>query len=203
MPSPSRSSNSSPSGSVTCVTLSLAMALSIAIAPVRAQAQSWASVNAVGYGSGATALWLTTADCEGFECLVAPIFIAPIVFSGGALVGAIVGHSADRSVESGEALHPVHLSAVSVGTVLAGATLGAVAAGVLLNASAHSPPRTFLGGRGQTLAILAAAGAGVGIGHLIGRWAELRGERGEVRFGLEPLVSERGAVGAALRFRFR
>jgi len=84
---------------------------------------------------------------------------------------------------------------MSVGTVLGGAALGALAGALLVNPSGTG---TFLGSDEQTLVLLTTVGAGFGVFCLRRHWNELTGESVEVR----PDVLRGGRPGVVVSIHF-
>lgn len=182
----------------------------LALRPAPSGAQSWKQVNAFGYGgAGATVgvLLLLDHDCtdEGLGCLAGRTILSPLAGAVGALVGgtagAAIGGSADSAVERGQPLGPVHRGAVAAGTIFAGATAGASAAGLLYRAG-WDPTREHVG---KTVAVLGSTGAILALVYLEKRWGELTGGRpgvGGPVFDLSPWFSDAPGSGIRLRVRF-
>jgi hypothetical protein len=173
----------------------------VMIAPSPAQAQSSRALNTLGYGAtGAVAGALATADatCDGpgFVCIPSVAVAATL---GGLVVGAIIGNTlssrANRTVAAGRPVGGGHLTALSVGTVLGGATVGLVAGSLLINPTGEG---TLLGSDEQTLTLLTLAGATLGVLHLRRNWGRLTGTSIEV----QPALFTNGRPGVVARFRF-
>ena len=106
-----------------------------------AQTRWWAPAS-IGYAGGAIGLSYIanlpdrcsrtnfSDDCN-YE-----FFMAPAVFvAGGATAGYLVGKLADRRLRRGEELSALHRNGIRAGTVLAGGTIGLIAAGLTINST--------------------------------------------------------------------
>jgi len=174
--------------------------LALLLTPLASAGQASIFLNSVGYGvAGATlgALVTANASCEGeFICIPT---IAVLSTLGGAALGAAIGGkaaaSANRDVAEGRIVGSGHLAAVTVGTVLGGATVGAVASALLINPEGEG---TLLGSDGQTFTILTLAGTGLAVLNLRRTWGRLTGVQVEAR----PAIVGDGQPGVVARIRF-
>lgn len=168
------------------------MLLLMLLGPVRAQGQSWALVDGLGYGAagtgvGAMGAWNLDYD-EGFAVIA-------LATGAGIAVGALVGHAADTRLARGEGLGGGHKAAVVAGSVLAGATLGALASAALINGEGED---TFLGSDETTFTTLTLAGTALGAAVTWWRRDALR-PRG---VSVSPAVSPDGGAGLRVRVTF-
>lgn len=186
-----------------------ALALSLTVLPTTALAQSdlprpgerpgvhWTVLDAIGYaglgfGLGLLASW----DLEGEDFGPPPAALV-IIGSGtaaGLVGGALIGQRARRAVATGRSPTPAHRSAALAGLVLAGGTLGALAAVPLINPDGEGTP---LGSDETTVLALAAAGTALG-----GLFAWSR--RGSLTPGVRvtPEVRRDGGYGMGVRLPF-
>ena len=152
----------------------------------------WTLVNAVGYGgvgflAGLAAAWDSDMD-EG----VATIGLTTLA---GVVTGAAIGHGASSRIRRGEPVGGTSRFAVSAGTILAGATLGACAAVPLINGEGAGTP---LGSDETALGIL------MGGGTLLGAWYLSRhaGELSGARLGITPIRTRDSAYGLRVSVRY-
>ncbi len=177
----------------------VATLLMVATQPV--QAQSSRALNALGYGvTGGMAGALVTADaaCDGPGFICIPTVAVAATLGGlvlGAVIGGTISERANRTVAAGRPLGGGHLGALSLGTVLGGATVGLVLGGLLINPTGEG---TLLGTDEQTITILALAGATLGVLHLRRNWGRLTGTSIEV----QPALFTNARPGVVARFRF-
>lgn len=149
----------------------LLVLLAVAGRPVYAQTHWWFP-SAVGYGAaGLGAGFVLTARAGADDD---PLTTLPLVgFVTGAVAGGMTGRMADVQLSEGRELSALQRGALRLGTVMAGATAGALVSGVLIAPAERKVPGTdrtvFLTG--------VAAGAAVGIWSLY-HW----------RSALEPLA---------------
>lgn len=122
----------------------------------------WSLINAVGYGGlgfgvGLVATW----DLEGsdFGPPGAALAVIGATTVAGTVAGAIIGRRARNAIARGRSLSGAHRAAVMGGVVMAGGTLGAVAAVPLINAEGEG---TFLGSDERTVTLLVLAGGALG-----------------------------------------
>ncbi len=178
----------------------------VARSPENAQSQTSGFLNGIGYGfaGGAFGLAATAnATCQGsdFICIPGEMVVATL---GGGLLGIILGSTvssrANRTVAEGRPLGGGHLAAVTVGTVLGGATLGLIVGGVLTNPDGEG---TIFGSDQQTLTIMALAGGTLGFLGLRRNWNRLTGVGGRpLLLEAEPLALVHGRPGLVLHARF-
>lgn len=174
--------------------------VALLLAPLPSAGQASVLLNSLGYGvAGATlgALATANASCEGeFICIPTVTVFSTL---GGAALGATLGaksaKSANRDVAQGRTVGSGHLAAVAIGTVLGGATVGAVASAVLINPDG---PGTILGSDEQTFAILTLTGAGLAVLHLRKTWGRLTGAQVDAR----PAIVGDGQPGIVAHIRF-
>jgi hypothetical protein len=89
-----------------------------------------------------------------------PLLMAPILgAAAGVALGAGLGNAADRKLARGQPLRSGHRAALRVGTVLAGATTGAIVSFFLINPEGPGP---FGADDGTIFAGSLAAGAALG-----------------------------------------
>lgn len=178
----------------------LALLLLCLSAPTPSRAQASRGLNALGYGAVGAAVGVAAtanASCEGsgFICIPPETVLATI---GGGLVGTILGSrlasGANAAVDEGRPLSSAHVAGITVGTLLGGATLGAIVSIPFISPDGEG---TIFGSDEQTLGILMAAGAALGASHLWRHWGELTGGGLAVRPGIMP----DGQPGVAARLR--
>lgn len=116
----------------------------------------WTIVDAIGYaglgfGLGLMAAW--DQEPEAGRAIVAA------AAATGLLTGGLIGHRAGSIINGGGQLNGAHRTAALAGAVMAGATLGALAAVPLINPDGEG---TFLGSDEQTVMTLVLAGVVLG-----------------------------------------
>jgi hypothetical protein len=146
----------------------------------------------LGFGLGLVAAW----DIEGTE--IGPpdeaVALVAVTTAAGIIGGALLGRSANRALAAGRPLGVGHRTAVLAGAVLAGATLGALAAVPLINPEGEGTP---LGTDEATVTTLAIAGAAVGSLFALTQARRLAAGRVE----LMPSFPGDGGVGLRVRVR--
>jgi len=164
--------------------------------PVRLESEGgsgrWGLVNALGYGgvgflAGVAAAW--DSDLEG---AVATIGLSSLA---GVVVGTAIGRHASNRIRNGEPLSGTSRFAVSAGTILAGATLGACAAVPLINGEGEGTP---LGSDESALAILMGGGTALGVWYL----TRHRGDFAGARLGITPIRTKDSAYGLRVSVRY-
>ena len=164
--------------------------------PVRLQPEGgggrWALVDALGYGgvgfvAGLAAAW----DSEIGEGL-ATVALSSLA---GTAVGAVIGGRASSRIRRGEPLGGASRFAVSAGSILAGATLGACAAVPLINGEGEGTP---LGSDESALAILMGGGTALGFWYL----ARHNGDFDSARVGITPIRTIDSAYGLRVSVRY-
>ena len=177
----------------------VATAAALAATPSRSQSSRF--LTGLGYSipGGAVGLAATAnATCTGpgFICIPGEMVVATL---GGAILGMTIGSklssTANRAVGEGRPVGGAHLTALSVGTVLGGATLGLIASAVMINGDGAG---TLLGSDEQTARLFALAGATFGVLHLRRNWGRLTGTSVE----LQPTVFRSGQPGVVARLLF-
>lgn len=169
------------------------------LAPTPVCSQSLILMNGLGYATaGAVVGIAATANsgCSDSDWCIIPDAMAPALLFGalfGGAAGVAIASTAEDEVAKGKPVGGAHLVALSIGTVLGGATLGATAGSVLVERMG-----LVLGSDMQTIALCTAAGAGYGVVRLRRRWNELRGRSVEVR----PVVLNGGYRGIAVSIHF-
>lgn len=126
--------------------------------PTSVQAQQWAWVDAVGYGGvgvglGAMATWDTDLEPARGQTVVALSGV------GGMVIGALVGGAADRRLAREEELSDAHTAAVVFGSVMAGATAGALLSAAFIEGEGTGTP---LGSDESTFVGLTVGGSALG-----------------------------------------
>jgi hypothetical protein len=133
-------------------------------------------LNAIGYGGlgvGLGALSGTAScksGCSWDEEIGSVVGRAVLGAAAGLIGGDMIGNGARRKLARGEPLGTGHSFAVASVVVLAGATLGALAAVPLIAPSGEGTP---LGSDEQTFALLATGGATLGALYLASRWKRI------------------------------
>lgn len=158
----------------------------------------WSLYDAVGYGALGFGLGLAaTWDMEGsgFGPPGAAVAIVGATTAAGIVAGAVIGNRAQRAVAEGRRVDGAHRAAVIGGVVLAGGTLGALAAVPLINSEGEG---TALGSDEQTFALLALAGGALGSLYAWKHSDELSSRS----IGVAPAVSESAGYGLRLRMSF-
>ncbi len=144
----------------------------------------------VGFGAGLVAGVAMSADHFG-PTDGALVTIAAGTVAGSA-IGAVIGFRGARRLAFGEPLSNAHRTAIAVGTVLGGTTLGALASVPFI---ANEQAGTPLGSDEQTFLLLAGAGTALGAVIVTSGWNQL----GAHRLSLSPVVTPRGRWGFTAR----
>ena len=122
----------------------------------------WSLIDAIGYGGlGFGVGLITTWDMEGSD-LGPPgtaLAVTAATTVAGTVAGAMIGKRAQNTMAEGGRLGGAHRAAVVGGVIMAGGTVGAVAAIPLINGEGEG---TFLGSDEQTVALLVLAGGALG-----------------------------------------
>lgn len=153
------------------VVLALAALALVPPAPLAAQSAPrpaddgapWVLYDAVGYGGlgfglGLAAAWGMEND-SGFGPPGEALVVLGVGTVAGIVTGAILGSRAGHAVAEGRPLGTGHRAATLAGPVLAGGTLGALAAIPLINGEGEG---TALGSDERTVGLLTLAGFAVG-----------------------------------------
>ena len=154
----------------------------------------WTEATTLGYtalGLGIAVAAITAGDCGG--CALG----AGIGVVGGGLgfgIGNIIGSSAESAARLGERPSAAQLLGVRVGTVLAGASLGAAVGGVYINRKWVRNP----GEDERDLVVLAVLGAAVGAWIEYRQEAWLRGTRSDLTPVVRRTLAGRTEVGLRL-----
>lgn len=180
----------------------LVVTVAVAIlTPAPARSQGLGLLNGLGYAAAGGAIGVAASansGCSGDGWCIVPDAMIPAMLGGvlaGVVTGVAINSSAERKVDHGEPLSGAHLAALSVGAVLGGAALGAVAGAVLIKPQGSG---TFLGSDERTLALMSAAGAGLGVFRLHQHWKALTGRSVDVR----PAVLHGGQPGIVASIHF-
>lgn len=96
--------------------------------PARAQVE-WSRTTSLGYATAGTAIGIVGFWNHGYSVLTT----APLGLAAGAWVGHWIGESAERRLQNSETLSGIHANAVRLGSVMAGAGVGAVGAALYIN----------------------------------------------------------------------
>ncbi len=138
----------------------LLLVLGFLLPPVEAGAQvEWAWVDALGYGGAGAALGVAANWNRSLDDLGTGIVVTGALAGAGVALGAYVGSRADRALDRGEPLGAGHRGAVVGGSVMAGATLGALGSAAFINSEGEGTP---FGSDESTFALFAAGGAALG-----------------------------------------
>jgi hypothetical protein len=156
--------------------------------PGNASGPPWTLVGAIGYGGvgfGAGALLTWNMPSDNF---VGPsdraLAIVAATTALGTLSGAIIGSTARRRHGRNERLSTGQQIAVVAGSVLAGATLGALAAVPLISSDGEGTP---LGTDETTFGILTAGGGALGVLYAVSQRHWIGGSRVEINQGFRGL----------------
>lgn len=164
--------------------------------PTRAQAREgggrWTLIDAVGYGGVGFLAGLAAAWDQEIGPAVGTIALGSVA---GVVAGAAIGHNASSRIRDGEPLGGASRFAVSVGTIFAGASLGACAAVPLINDEGSGTP---LGSDESTLAILMGTGTLLSAWYLRRHTAEFNG----ARLRVTPIRTIDSAYGLRVAVRF-
>ena len=164
--------------------------------PMRSQSDGergrWALVNAVGYGGVGFLAGVAAAWDQEIGAAVGTIALGSVA---GVATGTAIGRRAASRIRSGEPLSGTSRFAVSAGTILAGASLGACAAVPLINGDGAGTP---LGSDESTLAILMGTGTLLSAWYLRRHAHEFNGER----VGITPIRTIDSAYGLRVAVRF-
>lgn len=158
----------------------------------------WGVVDAIGYGGLGFGLGLAaTWDMEGSGFGPPGAALVAIGASTvlGTVAGAMIGARAQRAIVAQGELEGVHRAAVIAGAIMAGGTLGALAAVPLVNGEGAG---TFLGSDEQTVTVLVLVGSALGSLYV---WRH-RGDFSSSRFSLAPVMSEGGEYGLRVGVTF-
>lgn len=131
----------------------------------RARIAPWTLIDGIGYTGLGAAAGVVIAYGPGGSCKsfgpcrgqVAAMLITPAI---GLVTGVALGHTARTAIASGRPISDAHRTWVSTGGILAGATLGSIAAIPLIGGSSNSG--TPLGSDESTWMIFALGGAVAG-----------------------------------------
>jgi len=163
--------------------------------PPRARHIPWALIDAIGYGGagfgvGLATMWSSDRSIGEAVGIIGSSTVAGIV------LGAALGHKASAAVAGGRAPRPGLRSAALAGVVLAGASLGALAAVPLINGADEGTP---LGSDEATVAITTGIGAAVGILFAV---VGARPLPASARVSVAPFVAARGRPGIRVGMTF-
>jgi hypothetical protein len=144
----------------------------------------WTLVGAIGFGGvgfgvGALSTWNMPSDDFGPAGRTLAIVAATTAL--GTMSGAMIGNAARRRHGRNEPLAPGQQIAVVAGSVLAGATLGALAAVPLISSDDEGTP---LGTDETTFGILTGGGAALGVLYAVSQRHWIGGSRVVVSPGL-------------------
>lgn len=170
----------------------------VATTATTVSAQSWRVIDAVGYGGlgfglGVAATW--DLEGEGFGPPDAALVAVGAGTVAGLTVGAMLGGRADRAIADGRAVGGPHRAAVLGGGVLAGGTLGALAAVPFINSEGEG---TFLGSDETTFGVFVVTGAALGSLYTWRRSDQLSSGHASVT----PVLGPGGERGIRLRIGF-
>ena len=172
------------------------LALSLC-APLQTGAQASRVLTGVGYGALGMAAGIAATSgstCEGFVCIPDEMVVAALIGGGiGTFLGAGAAASANRAVGEGRPVGGGRVAAIAVGTVLGGATLGALASSLLINGEGSG---TFLGSDERTVTLFMLAGTALAGLQLRRNWGRLTG-----RVDVQPILTMDGRAGLATRVR--
>ena len=184
----------------------LACALALVLVPVaRADAQTesatrggppWGIFDAIGFGGLGFGLGVIAGlgmEGDDFGPSDGALVLIGAGTVAGILGGAMIGNRARRARALGQPISAGHRTAVAAGVILAGATLGAIAAVPLINPEGEGTP---LGSDEQTFGLLVGAGAALGILYLTAQWDHLDSSAVDVA----PAVRD-GGYGLIVRVR--
>lgn len=147
----------------------------------------------LGFGLGLAVAW----DMEGSD--IGPpgtaVAVVGATTAAGIVAGTLIGNRARKTIAEGERIGGGHRAAVIGGVVLAGGTLGALAAVPLINSEGEG---TALGSDEQTFALLALAGGALGS---LYAWKQ-SDELSSRSIGVAPAVSGSAGYGLRLRMSF-
>ena len=177
-----------------CATASSATAQDEAIAP--ATGPAWGFLDALGYGGLGFGLGVMVGagmPSDNFGPSGTALGVIAGSTIAGVVGGAMIGGRARRALSRDQVISPGHRAAVAGGVVLAGATLGAVAAIPLISSEGEGTP---LGSDEQTFSLLAGGGAALGASYLLAQWHHLGN-----RVSAAPIIREPGQYGLVLRVR--
>ena len=176
----------------------LALTLSL-LTPLHAEAQASRFLTGIGYGvvgmaAGVAATSGATCDTSSFVCIPGEVIFGALIGGGlGTVLGARTASSANRAVAQGRPVGAGRVGVIAVGTVLGGATLGALASSLLINGEGAGTP---LGSDEHTVRVFMLAGATLGVLQLRGSWDSLTG-----RVEVTPVVTLDRRVGMVTRVR--
>lgn len=156
----------------------------------------WTLIDAVGYGGAGFGLGFAgslATPSEGLAPNLAPIALGTLFGMG---AGIAIGHVTNTRARDGRPIGGGLRTATLAGSVLAGATLGALAAVPLIGGSNESG--TALGSDGQTFAITTGAGAALGTAFAM----RFRSSLDASPVALMPTYDPRGRIGVQVALRF-
>jgi hypothetical protein len=161
----------------------------------------WAVADAIGYGGLGTALGflaaVATAGTEsgcGFGPCAGALMAIPAGAIAGAMGGAVIGARAGRALSRGDQLGAGQRTAVVVGTLLAGTSIGAIASFSMINGDGSGTP---IGSDEKTFGLLTIGGFALSTAFVATHSHELNG--GRIR--LSPTIGA-GRYGASARLSF-
>ena len=158
----------------------------------------WVILDAAGYGGvgfivGAAAGLAMSPSCPFGNC--SGLLIGVLGGTAAGLAGgAAIGNHARQAIANGQPLSAGHRSAVLLGTVLGGATLGALSSALLINGNGAGTP---LGTDEATFGMLTGGGTALGLAMAIMNSHELDSRRMSVR----PSVGK-GSYGLSAKLAF-
>ena len=161
---------------------------------------NWTLWDALGYGAiGALASYAVAWEAdEGGEAILLGGTVGSIV------LGAALGSSVKRRINSGRPVGGGRATAALLGVAGAGATVGALASVPLINGESGSAPGveegTPLGSDETTFALLAGTGAALGVWYALRHADELRSPR--VTVGRRPTDDGGHAYALGMRLSF-
>lgn len=160
--------------------------------PASTEGVKWGVVDAIGYGGLGFGVGLISAwDLEyGSGALV--VGAASLA---GTIAGAVIGRRASQTLAADGQLGAGHRVAVIGGAIMAGGTLGTLAAVPLINGEGEG---TFLGSDETTVAVLAVAGGALGSLFV---WRH-RDELASRSVGIAPGLFGKAALGLRVRLEF-
>ncbi len=167
-------------------------------APAPRDGAPWGLFDAIGYGGlgfGLGAIAGTRMSGDDLGPSAAALVTIAGMTAASTWAGAVIGGRAARTLACGQPLGTGHRRAVVAGVVMAGATLGALAAVPLI---APGQAGTPLGTDEQTLALLASGSAVLGSLYM---WKN-RDRLAAWSVGLAPRVRESGRPSLHLSVRF-
>lgn len=166
--------------------------------PVSTGGMKWTVLDAVGYGGLGFGLGLVAAaDMEG-DGIGPPgsaLAVIGATTAAGIVAGAVIGRRGQNRIAEGRPVEGGHRAAVTAGVVMAGATLGALAAVPLVNSEGEGTP---LGSDELTVGLTVIAGGVLGS---LYAWRH-SGELSPRTISVAPAISGTAGYGMRLRTSF-